>query len=224
MHANLSALNDAPLHEGPYPHIVVPAFLDPDMVAAAIADFPRLDMAGLFLPEAAPYGPAFGALLEIMQGEAVRRILGARLGIDLTGRPTMATVRACCQAKDGRIHADSTFKLATMLLYLNEPWAESGGRLRVLRSKDDIEDHAGEVAPEGGLLFCFKVQPNSWHGHKPFVGPRRYLMINYCRDEAVRDAELARHRLSGRVKKVKRLFGIGRIPDADRSRHDASAA
>jgi hypothetical protein len=37
-------------------------------------------------------------------------------------------------------------------------------------------------------------------------------MINYCQDQAVRDSEAARHRLTGRVKKLKRIFGLGRIP------------
>jgi hypothetical protein len=39
-------------------------------------------------------------------------------------------------------------------------------------------------------------------------------MINYGRDEAVRDAEGGRSRLSGRMKKIKRLFGFGMVPAA----------
>jgi hypothetical protein len=39
-------------------------------------------------------------------------------------------------------------------------------------------------------------------------------MLNYCTDEQSRDQELARHRMSNRVKKFKRLFGVGRIPQA----------
>ncbi len=126
----------------------------------------------------------------------------------------MVTLRSNCQAKDGRIHADAKFKLATLLLYLNEDWVDQGGKLRVLRSGSDIEDYAGEVAPLGGLAFVFKVQANSWHGHKPFVGPRRYVMLNYCTDQQSRDQEVARHRMSNRVKRFKRLFGVGRIPQA----------
>jgi hypothetical protein len=61
----------------------------------------------------------------------------------------MITVRSNCQVKDGRIHADATFKLATLLLYLNEPWVAQGGRLRVLRSDTDIEDYAAEGAAGG---------------------------------------------------------------------------
>jgi SM-20-related protein len=212
MITNCQALAEATVETQPYPHLVVPGFLRADDVRRAIEDFPRLDMAGLFLAEATQYGPFFGRLLEEMQGAEIRATFGRKLGIDLAGRPTLATVRSCCQAKDGRIHPDSKFKLATILLYLNEPWAPQSGRLRILRSATNIEDYAAEVPPEGGLMVGFKVQPNSWHGHRPFVGLRRYLMINYCQDQAVRDSEAARHRLTGRVKKLKRIFGLGRIP------------
>jgi hypothetical protein len=168
----------------------------------------------LFLPEAAPYGPAFARLLEELEGPEVRKIMEEKLGIDLTGCPTMVTVRSNCQAKDGRIHADAKFKMATMLVYLNEDWVDQGGKLRVLRSGTNIENYVAEVAPTGGLAFIFRVQSNSWHGHKPFVGPRRYVMLNYCTDVEMRDREVARHRWSGRVKKFKRLFGVGHIPQS----------
>jgi SM-20-related protein len=212
-------LRATPTSHEPFPHLVVPGFLAERSLRAAIGDFPSLDMPGLFLPEAAPFGPAFGALLDALQGDEMRALAGAKLGIDLAGRPTLATVRAHSQGRDGRIHADSKFKLATALLYLNEPastagWSPQGGRLRILRSGDDLDDYAAEVPPDGGLLILFRVQPNSWHGHKPFVGARRYLMINWCQDEAVRDSEAARHRLSGRVKKTLRLFGGAATTDA----------
>jgi SM-20-related protein len=209
---NYGAFRAAQVKADPFPYLVTPAFLSNDDLAEVIRDFPNIDMGGLFLPEAAPYGPAFAELLSELEGPEVRKIVEEKLDIDLAGRPTMVTLRANCQAKDGRIHADATFKLATLLLYLNEPWAAQGGRLRVLRSSTDIEDYAAEVAPEGGLLFAFRVQANSWHGHKTFVGARRYVMLNYCSDIESRDREVDRHRFSGRVKRFKRLFGIGRIP------------
>jgi SM-20-related protein len=211
MITNLAALDGATVETQPYPYVVVPDLLDRAALRRVIDDFPRLDMAGLFLAEATRYGPCFGQLLDEMQGEKMRAILGAKLGIDLTGRPTLATLRSCCQAKDGRIHPDSKFKLATILLYLNEPWAPQSGRLRILRSATNIEDYAAEVPPTGGLMVGFKVQNDSWHGHRPFVGQRRYLMINYCQDQAVRDSEAARHRMTGRVKRFTRLFGLGRV-------------
>lgn len=209
---NYEAFRAARVHTEPFRYVVTPGFLTPDDADAAIKDFPKIDMGGLFLPEAAPSGVAFAELIAELEGPHVRKIVEEKLDIDLRNRPTMTTVRSNSQAKDGRIHADASFKLATLLLYLNEPWSTQGGRLRVLRSATNIEDYAAEVAPEAGLLFCFKVQPNSWHGHKPFVGPRRYVMLNYCRDLETRNREVARHRFTGKVKKLKRFFGIGNIP------------
>lgn len=210
---NYQALEEAKIAQEPYPHFVVPNFISGDTLKKVIRDFPKLDMAGLFLPEAAVYGPVFDKLLAELRSDKLRDIIGRKLGLDLAYRPPLITLRSCCQAQDGQIHADSRFKMATLLLYLNEPWAPKGGRLRVLRGPDDMNDYADEVPPEGGTLFCFKVQPNSWHGHEPFVGPRRYVMLNYCRDEEVLRREEARHRLSGNVKKLKRIFGIGKIPE-----------
>lgn len=206
----------------PYPHVVVPNFLSGETLAAVSHDFPDIGMPGLFLPEAADYGPAFAELIATMESDAMRALVGDKLGVDLTGRPTLVTLRAQSQSKDGRIHADSKFKLATALLYLNTPrgptgtdgWSADGGRLRILRSESDLEDYAAEVPPDGGLLVLFRVQDNSWHGHKPFIGPRRYLMVNWCESEALRDSEAARHRMSGCVKKAFRFFGSGASTDA----------
>ncbi len=211
---NCAALRSSAVATDPFAYFVTPDFLSREDVDTAIRDFPKIDMGGLFLPESFPYGAAFAKLLKELEGAQARRIVESKLGINLEGRPTMVTLRGACQAKDGRIHADATFKLATLLLYLNEDWADMGGWLRVLRSGEDIENYAAEVAPTGGLAVCLRVQPNSWHGHKPFVGPRRYVRLNYCTDQAARDREVARHRWSNRVKKVERLFGIGKVPQA----------
>lgn len=222
MIADFDRLRASPANLTPYPHVVVPDFLSGDALARVSQDFPDVDMPGLFLPDAAAYGPAFADLVATMESDAMRAVVGEKLGVDLTGRPTLVTVRAQSQSKDGRIHADSKFKLATALLYLNTPrdpsggegWAADGGRLRILRSDTDLEDYAAEVPPDGGLLVLFRVQDNSWHGHKPFIGPRRYLMVNWCESEALRDSEAARHRMSGRVKKAFRFFGGSASNDA----------
>ena len=207
---NYQAFRASEPHIDPFPYVVTPGFLGPVALARTIKDFPKIDMGGLFLPEAASHGSAFTSLIHELEGPEVRQIVEEKLDINLRDRPTMMTVRSNCQAKDGRIHADATFKLATLLLYLNEPWAAQGGRLRVLRSGTEIDDYAAEVPPEGGLLFCFRVQRNSWHGHRPFVGPRRYVMLNYCADIESRDREVMRHRLSGRVTHSSRALGADR--------------
>lgn len=210
---NLSSLSETPLVTDPYPYQLVPNALSSEDLEGVIRDFPKLDMGGLFLPEALKYGPRFAQLLEELRGAEFRRVLGEKYGVDLTNAPLLTTIRGCSRPKDGRIHTDAKFKVISVLLYLNETWPSGKeGRLRVLRSPDDIENYAAEVPPDGGTLFSFRVTPNCWHGHKPFVGVRRSVMLNFCTDETLWERETKRHRMSGRIKNFKRLFGIGRVP------------
>jgi len=210
MQLDLAAFEAAPLAQDPYPYAIVPGFLPAAALAEVARDFPRLDMAGSFPPDALDYGPGFAALIEAMEGDALRRAVEQKFSLDLAGRPSMCTVRCMARSRDGQIHRDADFKIVTLLLYLNESWATDGGRLRVLRSNDNLEDFAAEIPPDGGTLFAFLCTPNAWHGHKPFDGPRRSLQLNYVSDEAMMRRELARHRFSARMKKVKRIFGLGR--------------
>src|SRR3546814_12050926 len=97
----------------------------------------------------------------------------------------MVTLRGQSRAKDGAIHTDSKTKLVTALIYLNSAWESDGGRLRMLNGPDDLEDYAAEVPPEAGTLVAFRCTPDAWHGHKPFVGPRRSIQLNWLTEEAV---------------------------------------
>ena len=207
MEPDYGQLKNAPLADAPYPHAVVRDFLTARQVAAIAADFPKLPAGGLFMPEQGTYGPAFGDLLKALEGPAFTAHVGRKLGLDLTGCPTLVTLRDRCTERDGRIHADAHFKRATALLYINDGWSAPDGRLRILRSGTDLDDYAAEVPPDGGVLVVFKVQENSWHGHKPFIGPRRYVMVNWCTSQIERDREAAKHWMSGKVKAAKHWMG-----------------
>ncbi len=209
MIVDLARVKAAPPAPEPYPHLIVKGFVSPQNLSRVVADYPALDVSGVFMPDTAPHGPALAGLLAEMGSDAVRDLVGEKLGVDLRDKPALVTLRNRCRMRDGRIHTDSSYKLATLLLYLNEPWESQGGRLRILRSNSDIEDYAAEVPPDSGTLVCFKVQDNSWHGHKPFSGRRRCVMVNYCTDETVRDAEANRHRSSMRWKKFVSRFSTG---------------
>ncbi len=184
--------------------------LDPIDLDKIRTDFPSIEKPGIFPLEDLKYGPAFAAVIEEMRSPAFAEAVGKQLGIDLTGLPTMITVRGRAQAKDGRIHTDTKDKVATCLLYLNGAWDESGGRLRVLRKGDDLEDYIAEVPPHGGTFLAFKVADNSWHGHKPFVGERRYIMMNWLRSDAARSRQYGRHQLSAKVKRLIPFFYSGK--------------
>jgi len=201
---DLSAFVGTPLQRLPFDHIVVPGMIAPDAVRRIVADFPELDEAGLFPLSELSYGPAFAELVEEIQGREMTEAFSAKFGIDLADRPMMVTVRGRSQKKDGRIHTDGEYKLISALIYLNDRWAEDGGRLRFLNGPDDIDDFAAEVPPEGGTLVAFRRADNSFHGHRPFVGVRRYVMFNWLTDQTALAREIVRHRLSARLKRLSR--------------------
>ena len=137
-----------------------------------------------------------------MESPETTAAFAAKYGVDLAGRPVMVTVRGQSRAKDGRIHTDSKDKAVTALIYMNDAWEADGGRLRLLRNKDSLDDYFAEVPPVQGTLLTFLCVDNAWHGHKPFVGPRRSVQVNWVQSEAVKRREIARHRLSAAIKSI----------------------
>ena len=190
-----------PAHD-PFDHFVADALLTPPSIDALAASFPPLPVSGLLPAGTLRLSPLLTQLADELRGPRMAAIMSAKFGVALDGRATMLTVRSRCAAKDGRIHTDSTGKVATLLLYLNPVWDQEGGRLRVLRSGTDLDDYAAEVPPLGGTMVAFRRSDHSWHGHRPFEGERRYLMVNWMRDRATAAREQARHRLAATLKGV----------------------
>lgn len=141
-----------------------------------------------------------------MDGPEFERAIAQKFGVNPTDRPKLFTVRGRARARDGRIHTDSATKLIIVLVYLNRSWQPAGGRLRVLRGPDDLNDYAAEIQPLAGTLFAFRRSDRSFHGHARFEGERRAIQLNWMTDVRVRDREIARHRRSARIK---RLLPIG---------------
>ena len=199
---DLARFRGTALCREPFDFLVVPGFLKADALEAIHADFPRVDRPGSFPLESQRYGAAFAALIDELKGEAVQEAFEQKFGMDLTGRPTMFTVRGRCSERDGGIHTDSLTKLITVLIYMNPTWEESGGRLRLLRSGTDLDDYILEVPPEEGTMLCFRRSENSWHGHKPFIGPRRVIQMNWVTSQKVLRYENRRHRFSAALKRI----------------------
>ncbi len=202
---------DTPLERAPFDHLIVPGFLRPRAYEALDAAFPAIGRGGSFPADSLDCGPVFAAFLAELRGPELTGAVEAKFGIDLAGRPVMVTLRGQSRPKDGRIHTDSAAKLITALLYMNPHWDSPEGRLRLLRGPGDIEDYAAEVPPERGTLLAFRCGPKAYHGHKPYVGQRRSVQVNWMTDEAVMRRELGRHGLSAWTK---RLFGFGPGPGA----------
>lgn len=199
---DLEAFRQAKLATEPFKYVVVPGFLRADTAQAVRQDFPEIEYPGLLPVEATQPRPGFAALISELTGPNVAAAFSEKFGLDLTGRPTMVTVRGRAQEKDGRIHTDSEAKLVTALLYFNEGWESQGGRLRLLRGPDDLNDVIAEVPPELGTLIAFKRSDKSYHGHEPYVGVRRYVMVNWMSSGLAAQRELMRHKLSAQAKKM----------------------
>jgi SM-20-related protein len=207
----LEAFRATPLVNEPFPHLIVPGFIGPAGLAAINADYPQISSSGSFPVDQVSFGSAFQKLLDELESDAFRAAFEEKFGLDLSGRPTVTTVRGRCDLNDGRIHTDSTSKIITVLLYMNETWREAGGRLRLLRSARDLNDIIVEVPPVAGTLLAFKRSNNSWHGHAPFAGERRVIQFNWLTSQGNRQIAMLRHHTSASFKRVLQMILPGRV-------------
>ena len=199
---DLDAIAKAEVNREPFRFFGAPDVLSAADLTAVRADFPDIRKPGIFPLSELSYGPAFWRLIEDIRSPELEDVMAEKYGVDLSGKPLMITVRGQAQKKDGRIHPDTKTKFVTCLLYLNEMWNESEGRLRMLRKPDDLNDFIAEIPPNGGTLASFLRSEISWHGHQPYVGERRYVMFNWMTSAAALNRELGRHRFSARIKQL----------------------
>ena len=185
----------------PFEHLIVPQFISAQALAEINSDYPKIPSSGSFPVDQVVYGPAFQKLLDELNDDAFREAFEDKVGIDLSGRPTITTVRGRCGPGDGKIHTDSATKIITVLIYMNESWDQPGGRLRLLRSRD-LNDIIVEVPPISGTLLAFKRSNNSWHGHEPFVDERRVIQFNWLRSQGNRQIAMLRHHTSASFKRL----------------------
>ena len=203
---NIASLEKAIVSDAPFPHIVVSEFLNMEHAVTIQQDFPRVNFPGSVPLTDVQYGPLFGKLLEELEGEVLRKAIEQKFEIDLANRPTLITVRGKTRARDGKIHTDTKSKLITLLLYFNSEWPHNGGRLRILRNRENLDDYVREISPLFGTCLIFKVTENCWHGHQPFEGERRAIQLNYLSGQAALKQHLSKHHMSARLKTLKRWF------------------
>lgn len=189
-----------PLERDPFDFVVVEGFVRSPPLCDIVTGFPAVRGPGSYPLDNLKYGPAFASLVAELTGPELRDAVADKFGVDLDGRPTLLTVRGMGDARDGYIHTDSATKIITLLLYMNPAWEHRDGRLRLLRSGDDLDDYVREVTPLAGTMLAFRRSERSFHGHRPYIGPRRSLQLNWVLDHRVVRRELSRHRWSARLK------------------------
>jgi SM-20-related protein len=206
---DLEKFRATPLNRDPYEYLIVPGFVTDEALEKINADYPKIEHAGSYPLGSLQFGPDFQAMVDALESAEFRTAFEQKFGVDLSRRPTTITVRGRSDTRDGHIHRDSESKIITVLLYLNPSWDDSGGRLRLLRSKDSIEDVATEAPAAGGALVAFLRSDHSWHGHLPFIGERRVIQFNWVTDNESQKFAIFRHRVSASVKQI---FGFGKTP------------
>jgi SM-20-related protein len=205
-YCDYDSLERTALQRDPFEYLVVPEFIKSSEFAPIVADYPAVPGPGSHPPAELDIHGKFKGLMDELLGPQFRSAIERKFDIDLSDRPTMYTVRGFVREKDGSIHTDSTTKIITVLLYMNERWQEDAGRLRLLRGPDNLDDYVAEVPPYGGTLLVFRRADNSWHGHKPISGPRRAIQLNWVTSQEVVDGEQRRHQFSTKFKKLTRIF------------------
>jgi hypothetical protein len=203
---DVERFRNTPLTREPFEFLIVPEFVKAEARPAIEKDYPDVSRPGSFPLREVMYGTAFAKLIEEMRSDVFREAFQEKFNVDLSARPDMITVRGRCSEKDGKIHTDSETKIITILIYMNSAWESSGGQLRLLRSGNDLDDVILEVPPTEGTLLAFRRSNNSWHGHKPFSGPRRVIQFNWVTSDAVVRREQNRHRFSVWMKKLRGAF------------------
>ena len=187
----------------PFDYLVMPGFVLPASCEAARLAFPPLEHGGVVpAPERPEPADALDVLLAALRAPHTTAMFSRKFGLDLDPRTLMITLRGRCREMDGKIHTDSESKVVTALIYLNESWPHAGGRLRLLRGPDDLDDMIAEVTPVDGTLIAFRRTDLSFHGHLPFEGVRRVIMLNWMVDAAAARREVRRHSISAGVKRL----------------------
>jgi SM-20-related protein len=199
---DLDAFAATPRVRDPFDYLVVPAFLKPAAQAAIRAVFPVSAHGGVEPAAARDPHDALGRMLAAFHDPLITRMFADKFDVDLDPAALMITLRSRCRPADGKIHTDSTAKRVTALIYLEPEWTASGGRLRFLKGPDNLNDMLAEVPPVNGTLLAFRRSDNSWHGHAPFDGVRRIIMLNWMTSPAAARRELGRHAVSAGIKRL----------------------
>jgi SM-20-related protein len=201
-HLAMDKLKAAKIETSPFKYTIIPGFLSPEMVSRINATYPKIEKGGSYPIESLDASMAIKEVIDELDGPEFEQAVAGKFSVDIAGKPKMYSLRGYTRAKDGQIHTDSKDKIITVLLYLNENWQQPGGRLRILRSGQNVDDFAAEVPPDNGTLLVFKRSDNSWHGHHPFEGPRRSLQMNWMTSEGSKGWHKVRHTISAAMKKL----------------------
>lgn len=199
---DFASLESAKVRTAPFTYLIAENVITDLQGADIRRDFPKIKQSGYLPLSQLSGGPAFNQIIEDLNSPELAKILSGKLGLDLTDKPRMITVRKLSKLKDGRIHNDSVSKICTFLIYLNESWdVTRGGAIRALNGNEDMDDFSDEASPLAGNVFAFARSETSWHGHPPFKGERYVIQTTFLIDDEALARKEKRGGLQMRLKK-----------------------
>lgn len=201
MYINYDSITNVILNKEPFKYFIIKDFINKGYVEELSEEFPIIETSGSVPLSSLTYTKKFKDFIKELEGDKFREVISKKFGVDLSGYPVMITARGMCKKGNGKIHIDSKGKVLTFLLYFNDRWDSEEGRLRLLNNEHDIEDYLEEVKPLTGTLVAFECVENAWHGHKPHIGVRKSLQLNYVKDSSYLNKEQSRHKLSAIIKR-----------------------
>lgn len=166
-----------------------------------IKDFPDITEGGSYHLNAVSAGDYIKELIDELESKEVKNILEKKFDVNLTEAKVATTLRGYSRKRDGKIHTDSSTKILTVLLYLNQNWLDANGNLRLLKENNNLENYIKEIPCTFGSLVAFKVTDRCWHGFKPYEGKRLSIQLNYIYPEALSSHNL-RHKISSILKSI----------------------
>ena len=203
--AELSEVAPAYQSATPFPHIVFEDFLNPSVVAPAIAEFPsvaspewnayaHVNERKFSNTDPASWGPTLQQILATLNSVEFGAYLSKLTGIEgLFADPSLEGGGLHQSTRGGflNVHADFTVhpqhknwhRRANLLVYFNEDWKpEYGGDLELWAT--DMSVCADKVAPLANRAVIFSTEVDSFHGHpEPMTCPegmaRRSLALYY---------------------------------------------
>ena len=201
MYINYESIIDVVLNKEPFKYFIVKDFINKDYVKELEEGFPNIETSGSVPLSSLTYTKKFEKFIKELEGNKFREVISKKFGVDLSECPVMITARGICKKSNGKIHIDSKGKVLTFLLYFNDSWDSEGGKLRLLNNEHDIEDYLEEIEPLTGTLVAFECVENAWHGHKPHIGMRKSIQLNYVKYSSYLNKEQSRHKLSAMLKR-----------------------
>ncbi|MDB5511235.1 MAG: proline hydroxylase [Enterovirga sp.] len=200
---DLDAVRNARHSTEPYDFMLGSGFLRQEAIGDLRDSFPAIDKPGYLTVDEVQLKGRFKTLIDELESPELTEELSRKFGRDLHAFPRLTTIMKRSQPKYGAIHTDGPSKVMTMLVYMNDNWADDGGgRLRVLYDGEHFEPYAVEVPPTMGTVFAFLRGDNSWHGHQPFAGERKVVQIAWVTDAQELERKKKRNRTAQFLKSI----------------------